>query len=326
MIKSVYDLIKPYNNDKLTEFSNKDLYEFISTLKKYYLDLRESLNIADNITFGIEIEVENLKDEFYVLEKDKYFSNWSFSSDDTLLNGREIISPILKDNYFTWQTLANLMKFLGDCSEICSTCGGHIHIGAQILGNNYNYWENLLNFWRAYENIIFRFGYGEFISERLVISGFAEPLIYSDYKVFNKKYRNQALNWSKICDQEDFKDYEYIKNRTFEVRCPNGSLNPIIWQNNINFFVKLFEYVKSNNYEEKFLLKKIECLKSNLKVYDNVLDYYRMIDMENAIELSDLIFDNNLDKIYFLRQYIKNEEVGEKTLEKGKKFTNWTNY
>lgn len=326
MIKMTDNVLKPYKNDKLTEFSNRDLYEFISKLKNYYLDLRDTLNFANNITFGIEIEIENIKDEFYFLEKNSNFSEWKFSNDDTLLNGREVISPIFKDVKSTWENIWSLLRVLGNCSEILDSCGGHIHIGAQILENNYRYWENLFNLWRAYENIIFRFGYGEFISERFVISGFAEPLLYTDYKVFNKKYRNQALNWSKIYGQKDFKEYEYIENRTFEIRSPNGSLNPIIWQNNINFFVRLFECAKSAKFNENLILRKIDKLKKELEVYDNVLEYYRIIDIQSALELADLIFDNNLDKVYFLRQYIKSEEVGDKSLEKGKKFTNWKNY
>ncbi len=46
--------------------------------------------------------------------------------------------------------------------------------------------------------------------------------------------------------------------------------------------------------------------------------------MEKAIELADIIFDNNLDKINFLKQYIGllnsnlefNDDEKEKTLEK----------
>ena len=56
------------------------------------------------------------------------------------------------------------------------------------------------------------------------------------------------------------------------------------------------------------------------------LKYYNNIDIESAIELADLIFDKNIDKVYFLRQYIKNYEVGNEKLQKGKKFTKNKNY
>lgn len=33
---------------------------------------------------------------------------------------------------------------------------------------------------------------------------------------------------------------------------------------------------------------------------------YDEINLKNALEFVDLVFDNNLDKVYFLRQYLKN--------------------
>ena len=35
------------------------------------------------------------------------------------------------------------------------------------------------------------------------------------------------------------------------------------------------------------------------------------IYIDDALEFVDLIFDNNMDKIYFLRQYIKSFEVSD---------------
>lgn len=32
---------------------------------------------------------------------------------------------------------------------------------------------------------------------------------------------------------------------------------------------------------------------------------YNIIDLKKSLEFVDLIFDNNLDKIYFLKQYLK---------------------
>ena len=47
-----------------------------------------------------------------------------------------------------------------------------------------------------------------------------------------------------------------------------------------------------------------------------------MIDSDGAIEFTDLIFDKNIDKVYFLRQYLKNmEETTSKYLKPAKQFT-----
>ena len=50
---------------------------------------------------------------------------------------------------------------------------------------------------------------------------------------------------------------------------------------------------------------------------------YDLIYVEDALEFADLVFDNNLDKMYFLRQYFKNFEVdlGKNYAKLIKKFT-----
>ena len=50
---------------------------------------------------------------------------------------------------------------------------------------------------------------------------------------------------------------------------------------------------------------------------------YNKIYLDSALELSDIIFDNNLDKLYFLRQYVKNNEVSNEPMKRTKKFTSW---
>ena len=46
VIKMTDNVLKPYKNDKLTEFSNRDLYEFISKLKKYPLILMDKNTVS----------------------------------------------------------------------------------------------------------------------------------------------------------------------------------------------------------------------------------------------------------------------------------------
>ena len=58
-------------------------------------------------------------------------------------------------------------------------------------------------------------------------------------------------------------------------------------------------------------------------IYDDVdliLDYDE-IYLEQALEFADLVFTDNLNKMYFLRQYLKSFQVEKKSLIKAKKFT-----
>ena len=48
----------------------------------------------------------------------------------------------------------------------------------------------------------------------------------------------------------------------------------------------------------------INIIRKNYQIYS-----YNQIYLEQALELCDMIFDNNLDKIYFLRQYLKSFET-----------------
>jgi len=327
----VLDILKPYDNDRISSMSKHDLYFLKSCLKNYILDLRESLNLSKNVTFGVEIEVDNILDKIHYLRRSKIFAEWLWKSEDTLFNGQEIVSYILKDEIRTWDTLEYVFIKLGDCSEITPLCGGHIHFGSQIFGNNKDAYYNLYLLWQAYENIIFRFGYGEFISERDNIDKYAIPFLLTvqntnptDY--FFELHSRMCLSYGKI-SENNLEEYKRcIVGNTIEVRSPNGSLNPIIWQNNINFFAKLMLYATSKNFNKDLILNRIEEIKDKSNMYGGIFTYLKMLDLEKAVELADLIFDNNLDKVYFLRQYIKNEEVGIKVLEKGTKFTNFKYY
>ena len=333
---NIFDIVKPYNNDMVGSMSKVDRDYYLKYLNQYILELRDCLNLSNITTFGVEVETEHVDIDIYEdYRYDKSFDKWIFEYDCTLERGREVDSPIFKDNCYTWEHLSTILEKLSKCSGIYKNSGGHIHIGAQVIGTNEKYYSNLLKLWAAYENIIFRFGYGEFLTERIDIDNYARSMVYQVNDIFNFDIdildyfcirKSNSISYQNI-KRDKLKEYvKCIEGHTVEVRSPNGTLNPIIWQNNINFFVKLFLYAKSNKFNEELINERIKRLISKVAISFYETDYYRKIDLEGAIELADLIFDNNLDKVYFLRQYIKNYEVGTKPLEKGTKFTKSLNY
>ena len=126
--------------------------------------------------------------------------------------------------------------------------------------------------------------------------------------------------WHMLCDEnyDFYKNYDvFNKYCSVEYRVPNGTLDPIIWQNNINFFVKLLLYCKNPNFNEDILNRRRMEVNGILGDITKYSDIY----IEQAIELCDMIFDNNLDKIYFLRQYLKSYEISNKPFIKAKRFT-----
>lgn len=315
--KSIFKYIKEENNNKLSEIKGYDLQELLELLNNYRIDLRETLNIDENISFGLELEFELALRKLLNLLLKKHFQSekWKTKIDRSLLFGGEISTPILKDTKETWQELDEVCRILKKLSKISGRAGGHIHVGTQVLGTKKESWVNFLKIWTAYENIIFRFSAGEYSISRHGTIQYAKPV--SEY-IFNKleedetiellplitelsKDRYQAVNFKKIT----LASYEkFCENNTIEFRCPNATLNSVIWQNNVNFFVKLLEYSKSTNFNKDLVEQKYQSISKN-KLQVNL---YNEIYLSEALELADMIFNNNLDKINFLKQYIKSWE------------------
>lgn len=204
---------------------------------------------------------------------------------------------------------------------IDKNAASHIHFGTQILGSNKDSWLNFIKLWSVYENIIYRFVYGDYLTARPDILKYAEPLASifdEDYKILKKNNedlnniifrishkRNQAINfehvkWTK-CDS-------FFINNTIEFRCPNGTLNPVIWQNNVNLLARLLTYSKNTSYNDDLIEKRRKI--NSRKILS--IEFYDEIYLEQALELCDIIFENNFDKIYFLKQYLKSFEINKK--------------
>ena len=80
----------------------------------------------------------------------------------------------------------------------------------------------------------------------------------------------------------------------------NGTIDPIVVQNEINLFCSLLLSAKKD-IDIEYLDYRIEDLKNKR----TSLEMYRNINLDDAIIFSDIIFDDDLDKDYFMKQYIK---------------------
>lgn len=329
-MQDVFLYILPNKNDNLSQMNGIDLQYLLILINEYYIGLRDKLNIPSSITFGLELEFEDAKVAKikHVLREMLNNSNWLIKSDLSLKCGAEINSPILNDNNNSWQELKEVCDIVKNLAEIQENCGGHIHIGTQILGDNKETWLNFIKMWSVYENIIFRFLYGEFLNARSNISQFAKPMAKNFIRHYRALYncsldriinglnheKYQAVNLKNV--DLDFLAEEKSYN-TIEFRSPNGTLNPIIWQNNVNFLVKFLLYCKSSFFNDDIVEKR-----RNIKTIENI-KLYDEIYLEQALELCDMVFTNNLDKVYFLRQYLKSFDTCKKSgkLAKAKVFT-----
>ena len=314
-MKDINNFIKLEENDSFSKLRGSDLQELLIQISEFNLTYRETLNLPKRLTFGIEIEYEGI-----------------ISTDLSLKFGGEIVSEILNDDIETWKKLKTVCMYLKKRNAITNrNAGGHIHVGTKIFKNNLDSWKIFIKTYLLYENIIFRFGYGDKISARKDILEYAPPCGKELYRKIEKLYEAEkivdligyiptdkylALNFSNIRFFQKWSSF-YTKN-TLELRCPNATDEEIIWQNNINMFTKLILSSTKGTIDEDFIEYKIKNI--NPELFNN-LYLYNEVNLKEALEFVDLIFDNNLDKIYFLKQYLKDfqDNYGCKNAIKAKK-------
>ncbi len=334
----IFKYLKPTQNEYYSYFEGSDLNDFFNLLANYNLELRNTIGIQEDFSFGLEIEGEGITKDIFSSKLDykwkKIFNSncngWKLKSDDSLnginpnSHGIEINSHILYDNSKSWNTLNEICILMNKYAKVGPNCSGHIHVGAHIFDNNATGFKNFLKIWSIYECIIFRFTNGEFNRTRKDINDYAEPL--GDY--FKSSYNYfEDLTIDDILDILPGRKHEAISFRyvndfhskaqqnTIEFRCPNGTFSSVIWQNNINTLAKLIDYCCSNNFATDFINEKCNALSSKIN-----FELYNNINIKEALEFADLIFKNNLDKIYFLRQYFKDFTTSDMAFTKVKKF------
>lgn len=283
------------------------------------LTLRKKIGISKEITFGCEIEFENaLFDKVKEQIDNKLGSYWSFrlykdksvmSMDDD--RGGKLSTPILTDTKENWDKLriiCDTLKANGAYTGI--NAGGYIQIGNNILDKDSL--NKLLIIWCIYEHVIYRFGYGEDLYPRSSILLYAPPI--SEY-LFNYLKDGDLSHLSNSdCGGINPSLIKNFDMGNIEFRCPNGTLDPVIWQNNVNLFTKLLVYVSKNELDKDFFDFKF-------KQYKKLsIDDYSKLYLKDALEFCDLIFDNYTDKVYFLTQYLKGMPEAN-SYSKIKKFT-----
>lgn len=303
-------------NDSFSSLRRIDLQELLVETENYLLEYRDKLNLPDYVTFGTEIEYEGLFKVFATDFIENNLTNWVSAVDYSLMNGGEIQSPIMRDEIEYWQDLKKICNYLSKKKvDTTHNAGGHIHVGAHILGEDASAWVKFLKLYTAYENILFRFAYGDKINNRRKMCKYARPtadILYNGIKNLNSSdllvdvllelpvnKRNLALSFYnvKLCSSKTV-----MQRNTIEFRSPNATTNEVIWQNNINTFTKMLVSAKNKTIDEDFL---------NYKLNNEYLSYreneymYSEVNLKNALEFVDLTFNNNLDKVYFLRQYLK---------------------
>lgn len=295
---------------------------------------RDSLNVSESIHFGTEIEFMVNEGHEHEKETRRLINNNSSSKklykigeyrrhDPSIRDKKifEIKTPILSNNREDFKSLYNVCTGLKQIGVYESNQKGiHVHADLSLLEENKKYLETFLKLFCIYEHIIFRFSYGNISESNINIKSYAREvstrlynyLINNDKESsFNKsisdlrhlfRCKSYALNFH----QKDFS----CKNETIEVRTFNSTLDPVIIQNNINFVLNMVNQIVNNDVD-------LELLDYKFSEYNREFYYtepYSQMNLEDAIEFSDLIFNTSIDKDYFLRQYAVKEVPKQKKL------------
>lgn len=342
-MENIFKELPKYSNNELKTIKKRDYPSFVRLIEGFKPYERKAGLLAKSQTFGVEIEFENIDYQDYMVLKysrlhTRQFRSWDIIDDLSLpdIRGRsfglEAVSPILKDKRFYWEELKEMCEFLKHYGSIGASSGAHIHFGAKYLKGKKENWERFFLLWSAYEDVLYRFSYGDYENARTDIALYAEPISEKFYfyydllgHIANEKFiienyghtMTDAYNPKFVAVNISNAKTNGKNKNTIEFRTPNGTLNFNTWQNNINTFSHLLEYARDKNYDLDLVKARYEYNKEN-KI--NNIKTYNSINLESALELSDLLFSKNEDKIFFLKQYLKDNSY--EPFPKGEDYTN----
>ncbi|MDD2377000.1 MAG: amidoligase family protein, partial [Clostridia bacterium] len=325
------------NNENIKRNLSSMPKEKIDELKKLIIQTnfkkyKTKLDINPNITIGYEVEVEGVsphiiknilannevKDTLFKKQSiNPNLSRWGIKYDPTVSTGVELVSPILMDNEKDWKDLKDVIDMLKSVGgKIDGQCGGHIHIGSNILGTDGKAWENFLTIWSECESSIykisnpanedFRDGVGEFASptksiiDEILKKGSVKLDTHEDVKKMAEQYsrmyipnktksgRYKGLNLKPISDG---------KQNTVEFRMPNGQLDAIEVQRNIELFARIMEVSKKISIEPEYKKEIFDKMKNK-----------ETTEEEKLMCLLDLSFNNIVDKAIYYERYLSRDK------------------
>ena len=266
---------------------------------------RETMNIPEKTDFGLEIEiqgVDNSKKEIVT----NIDSNLKCKEDLSLNNrGFEITTPVYNNRKEDLLLLRELSLALKELNPVFDNCSFQVN-----YNNNFNIKEqiNFIKVFSYYEKILYRFSKGSDERFRDTINIYAN-LVYPEF-IFEYKNNYYMPEYSLLYFQNakrygiNYKTYDKL----IEFRTPNGTVDYSLWLNYINSFYFLLDAIKN----KKFDMEKIE--KYILDYENNLNERYSLsygdfeIELEKCLELIDILFTDDMDKIYFLKQYIGNSK------------------
>ena len=356
VINMMYDIIKSINNDEIKinlckkyeidYFYLNKLYNTIGASNKnkfkndlgIYVDydkIRNEikkdinlLNIKNDITIGFEIEFDKLEyDKFktlmLIIEKEdnqiyNLIKDWKIEKELSLPEGAEAVSPILRNYINSWKQLKCMLEIVKNAkTSLNEKCGGHIHIGADILSYDSKKWNYFWKMCSISQPILYKIAN----EEGKIIRKSSVKFAKQNQDMFNNLIKNGGVN---IKGEEDLKllvkqfctDKNVainLKNvgtsykNTIEFRISNQTFNFEEVVNNARLYLKMVDtsvrMVDEKGYKEKEFNK---FLNNSMSEKDLLINFLNVI-----------FEDDNEKKIYIKRwEKIKDNDIYKKLEER----------
>lgn len=282
------------------------------------------LNLGKYTTIGMEIESEgefsNIIDNI-----SEVVTGWKSEKESSLDLGVEIVSPVLRNNEDDIRGIYYACENMKQCGQIVSQrCGGHIHIGSDILKSKEAY-INLLQLWCNTEEIMYLISNEEGDIPRNGVSEFAKPIskkvgnALREGKFKNVNSKEELISVIKEIQDDrysgiNFDNVEKKEKDTIEFRMSNGTLNPNHWIENIDLFGGMIE-----------ISQKIAEIKGKKAEYvtqeeQSLVDLFeeinsgRLTEEEKLNHLLKLIIPEEQREVY-LKKYSINKSLAESSKE-----------
>lgn len=356
VINMMYDIIKSINDDEIKinlckkyeidYFYLNKLYNTIGNSNKnkfkndlgIYVDYNKIrketkkdiklLNLKNDITIGFEIEFDKLEyDKFktlmLIIEKEdnqiyNLIKDWKIEKELSLPEGAEAVSPILRNDINSWKQLKCMLEIVKNAkTSLNEKCGGHIHIGADILSYDSKKWNCFWKMCSVSQPILYKIAN----EEGKIIRKSSVKFAKQNQDMFNNLIKNGGVN---IKGEEDLKllvkqfctDKNVainLKNvgtsykNTIEFRMSNQTFNFNEVVNNARLYLKMVDtsvrMVDEKGYKEKEFN---EFLNNSMNEKDLLINFLNVI-----------FEDDNEKKIYIKRwEKVKDNDIYKKLEER----------
>ena len=270
------------------------------------LDARKSINLPSDENFGFEIELEGLdylKAEQRVKRIDSRFKCCGDQSLDDF--GLEIATPVLRNNKEDLQLLKKLSNALTELNPKFDNCSFQVNLDDKF---NFDEKVELFKLYCYFEKVIYIFSKGYDQKLRHDVDVYA-MMVYNDFIFEYYKFKNNPELM--LCMFTNMKKYGLnlkTAKKLVEFRTPNGNTNYELWLNYVNTFYHILKTVKNGRYDKELVDDYIVNYNKYKDETFTLFNHDFNLDMDKCLEFVNLIFDDDMDKIYFLKQLLTTKQ------------------